>query len=517
MPVVENTILPLLARSLLIIVFLVAGIAKMRDPFGVAETLVAFGLPEPFAWPLRRVLPALEIGVALLLLIPQTVWWGAIAALALLLLFTAAIAVNLARGANPNCNCFGQLSAGPIGAGSLLRNGLLALVAVFLVALGPRGAASVAGLSLSSQSLLYAGALLFLALFGGLALFTFSLLRGHGRLLLRIEALEEQLQQMAGRPLAPQLAGNGHAAHGGANAAPAGLPIGVQAPEFEAIAPDGSTRTLADLRQRGKPVLLLFAEPGCGPCRELLPDIKRWQSDHLPDLTIALITAAAADKLPLPSALRQREQQISRAYQVGGTPVAILIRPDGAIASAQARGPQEIRDLLRQALALGRPSAGRQPLPTTNGNGARPAPRATGHPLPAVALPALDGEPLDISTLRHSLLIFWNPTCGYCQRMLPDLRRWEQERGPDAPQPVLISRGDRQANRDLKLQAPLLFDDDFSVGRALGAGGTPSAVLVDAQGKVASAVVAGAPGVLALARSANNTAETKEGSHEPMA
>ncbi len=46
---------------------------------------------------------------------------------------------------------------------------------------------------------------------------------------------------------------------------------------------------------------------------------------------------------------------------------------------------------------------------------------------------------------------------------------------------------------------PPLKDQNFAVGRAFGASGTPSAVLVDEEGKVASDIVIGAPAVLELA------------------
>ena len=49
------------------------------------------------------------------------------------------------------------------------------------------------------------------------------------------------------------------------------------------------------------------------------------------------------------------------------------------------------------------------------------------------------------------------------------------------------------------LTSPMLLDQQFAVGRAFGASGTPSAVLVDAEGKVASEVAVGAPAVLELA------------------
>ena len=50
------------------------------------------------------------------------------------------------------------------------------------------------------------------------------------------------------------------------------------------------------------------------------------------------------------------------------------------------------------------------------------------------------------------------------------------------------------------LRSPVVLDEGFTVGEAFGANGTPSAVLVDEQGRIASSLVEGASAVLALAR-----------------
>jgi hypothetical protein len=49
------------------------------------------------------------------------------------------------------------------------------------------------------------------------------------------------------------------------------------------------------------------------------------------------------------------------------------------------------------------------------------------------------------------------------------------------------------------LKSPVVLDADFSVGRAFGASGTPSGLLVDAEGRIASELAIGAERVLALA------------------
>jgi thiol-disulfide isomerase/thioredoxin len=100
---------------------------------------------------------------------------------------------------------------------------------------------------------------------------------------------------------------------------------------------------------------------------------------------------------------------------------------------------------------------------------------------------------------KQTLLVFWNPGCGFCQQMLSDLREWEDNPPEDAPKLLVVSAGTEEANREQGLSSTVVLDQDFAVGRAFGASGTPSAVLVDAQGKVASDIAVGAPAVLELA------------------
>jgi thiol-disulfide isomerase/thioredoxin len=100
---------------------------------------------------------------------------------------------------------------------------------------------------------------------------------------------------------------------------------------------------------------------------------------------------------------------------------------------------------------------------------------------------------------HETLVLFWNPGCGFCQRMLPDLKRWEDAETPGVPRLVVVSTGEVEANRAMGLRSPLVLDDGFAAGRAFGAGGTPSAVLVVAAGRIASPVAVGAQAVMALA------------------
>jgi hypothetical protein len=83
--------------------------------------------------------------------------------------------------------------------------------------------------------------------------------------------------------------------------------------------------------------------------------------------------------------------------------------------------------------------------------------------------------------------------------MLPDLKEWEANPPKGAPELIVVSDGTVEDNREQGLSSRVVLDQGYRVSDAFGAQGTPSAVLVDAEGRVASTVVGGAPAVLQLA------------------
>jgi uncharacterized membrane protein YphA (DoxX/SURF4 family) len=266
----------LVARLLLALVFLVAGVAKLADRTGSRQGLVDFGVPRALASPLGILLPLAELAVGAALIPTSTAWWGAIGALALLLLFVAGISINLARGRKPNCHCFGQLHSAPAGWSTLFRNGALAAIAGFILWEGKEGAGPSAvswlGDLPTAQLLALIGGLLVLGLLAVEGWFLVHLLRQNGRLLVRIEALEQRVASDEG--VAPRLK---------RCLRPSRRPGCRSAPKHLALASRGlygETLTLEALRARGKPVMLLFTDPNCGPCMSLLPEIGRWQHEQ---------------------------------------------------------------------------------------------------------------------------------------------------------------------------------------------------------------------------------------------
>ncbi len=98
----------------------------------------------------------------------------------------------------------------------------------------------------------------------------------------------------------------------------------------------------------------------------------------------------------------------------------------------------------------------------------------------------------------ETLLLFWDPGCGFCAAMLDSLRRWDASRSDDPPKLLLISTGDDETNRALLLSSPVVLDQSFLLARSMGVAGTPSAILIDESGHVASEVAVGEPGIWRL-------------------
>ncbi len=518
----------LVGRLLLAAVFAVAGVAKFVDRAGSRQALFDFGLPGGLAAPLAILLPLAEIVVAVALVPLATAWFGAVAALALLLVFVAGIGYNLARGRKPDCHCFGQFYSAPAGWPTLARNAVLAALAGILVWQGPEtvGASAVAWIdSLTTGQII--GSVFGVFLLGAVAAqawFMLNLLRQNGRLMFRIEALEAKMTGTA--PAAPDPAPQPIA----------GLPVGAKAPSFKLSGLYGETFTLDALRAADKPVMLVFSDPGCGPCNALSPDIAKWQREYGPKLTIASISRGTAEanrakstEHGLTHVLLQEDREVAQAYEAYGTPSAVVINPDGTIASPLGMGADAIRKLVEQTVGTpttvptqvvaahnqscdcgkhkGNCDCARHKGTAQHAAGAKPAGFKIGQVAPAIKLPDLTGKTVELTDFKGSdtLVLFWNPGCGFCSRMLDDLKAWEANPPKGAPKLLLVSTGTVEANRMMEFHSTVVLDQGFSAGAAFGASGTPSAVLVDGKGRIASDIAVGAPAVLALARAQHHS------------
>jgi thiol-disulfide isomerase/thioredoxin len=482
------TALAIAARVVLGVVFAVAAVAKLRDREGTRTAVVDFGVPRRLAGAVATALPLAELAVACLLLPAQTAAYGAVGALVLLGIFSAAIAWNLARGRTPDCHCFGQLHSTPAGWRTLARNGVLAGIAVFALfgVIAEPDASAIAWTARLDGSeliaLVVAVAAVALLAAGGFAFL--SLMRSYGSVLVRLDRVEAALAE-AGIELEEE------------QMPEVGLEPGTPAPQFSVTSISagitGGKVTLDSLTATGVPALLLFTSPHCKPCSALLPTAAEWQHTYADDLTIAFVSdgsleevQAEAEEFELDRVLLDDDRLVSDAYRASGTPAAVLVAPDGTIASWIASGGNWIERLVRDATAGG--SGAKQGLPL-------------GTEAPALELPSLDGERVSLTDLRgrDALLLFWNPECGFCREMHDSVIEWEKSANGVTPQLVIVSSGDVESTRAEGFASRVLLDEDFEAGPAFHANGTPMAVLLDADGRVASEVAAGAEGVLSLA------------------
>jgi uncharacterized membrane protein YphA (DoxX/SURF4 family) len=347
----------LASRLVLALVFLVAGVAKLFDREGSRQAIVAFGLPLRLSRPGAVLLPVAEIGAAVALVPNASARWGALAALALLTMFIGGISANMARGRAPDCHCFGQLRAEPIGASTLIRNAVLAGAAIFVLVWGwsDTGTDPVDWFTRQNggvQAAVSAG------LAGALVLAAevwspMQLFRQHGRLLLGRDDLETLVTAgAAGAPAPAVLEGRG-------------LAVGSPAPPFVLTGLHGETLALDALRAAGSPVLLFFVDPDCIPCGALMREIGAWQHDHAGRVTIAVISRGAVEPNRARTApngvanvVLQQDREVALAYEYAGTPGAVIVNADGTVGSEVVAGADGLRALLGRIIGAPLPSSG---------------------------------------------------------------------------------------------------------------------------------------------------------------
>ena len=496
----------------LAIVLAVAGIGKLMDLTGSRQAVRDFGVPDRYADTLGTALPLGELVLAISLLFGATARWGAIASGVLFLSFITAIGWNLRHGRQPDCHCFGQIHSEPAGPSTLVRNALLFVAALVVAVEGGHGLVDwFADLSDTARVGLALG--LLVAATAAAQLWSLTRLQQqHDRLLERLTSVEAMLAR------SPAL-----------GAAPPPDPVVTSAPAFDLPDIAGGRLTLAPLLQQGNPALLLFTDLNCGPCNALMPDMVEWKRRFGSELEFAFISRGAVDANREkygdfgPSRVGLQDKfEVGDRYGVQGTPSAVLIQPDGTIHEPVATGRDDIRALVARATTNLSPEAQRR-LEENAANRSLdfepndplqhlPVSLQVGEPAPRTPLPDLNGEFVSVDDLRgkETVVLFWNPDCSFCQRMLPDLKEREEEATVPAAHLLVVSRGTVEENTALGLASRVVIDDGFTAGGWVGVPGTPAAVLIDGDGRIASPLVLGADAILDLLYEQTDPLATEE-------
>jgi peroxiredoxin len=334
-------------------------------------------------------------------------------------------------------------------------------------------------------------------LFAGCGALIYQLMKQHGRLLLRLDDLEARLARSV--PASAR------------ERPPPGLAVGSRIPEF--TLPDLGGRMTSRQDLRGRRVLLVHWNPGCGYCGLIAPDLALLQAD-LARRRVSLVFVSNGDvtanrKLVEEHGLScqvllQGDRGRLDAFRDVGTPAAYLLDEQGRIAEPLAIGAEAVPLLVR---GVAKAASSRRRLP-----GDKPLSESAlvrdglkaGTPAPLFQLPEINGGlvSLEAHRGRQVLLVFTDPHCEPCEDLAPHLVHLHEQRGDlDL---VLVTRGQLEENRQKAkkhgFRFPVGLQDQWKLSKQYGIFATPVAFLIDESGLIAREVACGVESILNLAK-----------------
>jgi methylamine dehydrogenase accessory protein MauD len=116
-----------------------------------------------------------------------------------------------------------------------------------------------------------------------------------------------------------------------------GLELFLEAPDWEADDHQGRRVRSNDLR--GRPLVLAFADPNCGPCQQLMPELKAFSDRYREQISIVVVGSAddranrqMADRYLLDfSIVSQAGRRLTNVFNVVATPFVYFIDSKGVI------------------------------------------------------------------------------------------------------------------------------------------------------------------------------------------
>jgi len=121
------------------------------------------------------------------------------------------------------------------------------------------------------------------------------------------------------------------------------------APTFSVRDSTGRSVRLQDLRQDGKHTVLLFIDPTCQNCSDVLTDVELWRHSFSDRFSVLVVSGTddGADALGGGGNVYIDDgASVSRLYGIHGFPAAVLIHPDGSLARSAVFGHAAIADLV---------------------------------------------------------------------------------------------------------------------------------------------------------------------------
>ncbi len=136
----------LVIKVVLAFVLILAGLTKLASPKEAIDSVKRMGIKsQPVAFLSGLALPIVELTLAILLLIPVTTEIAYIACAMLFAFFILILGINILRGNNVPCGCFGQHDKEPINWKTIMRTGAFLFASISGAVTDPQISASGEG------------------------------------------------------------------------------------------------------------------------------------------------------------------------------------------------------------------------------------------------------------------------------------------------------------------------------------------------------------------------------------
>lgn len=330
----------LAAQVLLSLALLVSGASKLPAHRQTVDAMASLRLPvRKLHSQAARILPWVEIGLALLVWIPVIPLQITLTILTALLMITFLVIIGraLSFGVPVECSCFGSLASPTVSKATLARNILLVTLSLVSILAATRGV--LAGAVLDSP----------------LALLSTTIAM--------VVAIALTVLVLGGSQ--PTTSEDAAVAPSPASAAPGEEPgedgmldyLRQPIPYAMLENPDGSHISLRQLASH-KPVLLLLLTPGCGPCERVMDEVSGWTQEMGQLLQIRSVLShkpanpesAGLDRLEGTIAM-DPENNIASVFSTRGNPSAVLLGADGLLAGGPVTGGSEVVDFVEEIRA----------------------------------------------------------------------------------------------------------------------------------------------------------------------
>jgi uncharacterized membrane protein YphA (DoxX/SURF4 family)/thiol-disulfide isomerase/thioredoxin len=447
--------------------FVVAGVTKLSSRDWTSSTLTALRIPGRLVRPLSVLLPFGELAVGLGLIVPATSRFAALAAVGMLATFAIVLARSLGEGRRPACRCFGSIGQSqPISGRTIARSVLLSIPASLVFV-------NSAEIPAWSKALVVT---LTAAIIASSSIHVYVIGRLHGSE--TTIAPTPRTSSQKGLDAVPVHTGDPNRQLGTRDQTAQGLRSLPEISRLPVRLPGGRVSSLQhETRTTDAQLIVMFLDPDCGSCFEIVNDLARWQKD-LRDVPILIVARdeerAARMRLHMETIASQICAQIDPDYApdcgISSTPAAMLLSREGELMSAVAMGASQVEAFL-SALSRTNGSDGAAHASEREGRPRRPNPRAVPWGTNIIDVSPYLGRPL--------LILFARQACDDCSRAIDAVK----QTCPTGVQVLLISIGGTIADM-ARIPWPTYCDVSGQVAQALGILATPASVFLGGDGRL---------------------------------